>query len=161
MVAIEVSPVRIVLAASVAASLGGCYIVPTHPDGTVAYPAPIVAAPTVVQPGIVVREPAAGITAALAARLYPANAVAAQRGMVAGTVVDFRNGKGRFVLDYGGELLSGEATRVRNDERRGIANAYGALGTTMSCDYRMTSPSQGTGSCSLSDGARYTVHLGN
>ena len=103
----------------------------------------------------------ATVPAALAARLYPANAVAAQRGMVAGTVVDFRNGKGRFVLDYGGELLSGEATRVRNDERRGITNAYGALGTTMSCDYRMTSPSQGTGSCSLSDGARYTVHLGN
>ena len=159
MVAIGVSPARTVLAvASLAASLAGCYVVPTYPDGTVAYPASILATPAVVQPAIVVREPAA---TTLAARLYPANAVASQRGMAAGTVVDFGNGKGRFVLDYEGERLSGEATRVRGDERRGIASAYGPRGTYMSCDYRMTSPSQGTGSCTLSDGARYTVHLGN
>ena len=159
MVAIGVSPVRMVLAVvSVTASLGGCYVVPIHPDGTVAHPASILAASAVVQPAIVVREPTA---TTLAARLYPANPVASQRGMAAGTVVDFGTGKGRFVLDYDGERLSGESTRIRGDERRGIASAYGPRGTYMSCDYRMSSPSQGTGSCTLSDGARYTVHLGN
>ena len=65
--------------------------------------------------------------------------------MVTGTVTNMMTGKGRFVLDYDGELLSGEATRVRGDERRGIANAYGPRGTYMSCDYRMTSAYQGTG----------------
>jgi len=69
-------------------------------------------------------------------------------------------GKGQFVLEVDSDLLRGEATRVRGDERRGIANAYGTKGTTMSCDYRMTSAYQGTGTCALSNGARYTVHLG-
>jgi len=140
-------------------SLAGCYVVPVNPDGTAAYPVAVAPAPAVaiaVQP-----VPAPGIPpATLTARLYPANETASQRGMVTGTVTNLMTGKGRFVLEVDGELLSGEATRVRGDERRGIANAYGTKGTTMSCDYRMTSAYQGTGTCTLSNGARYTVHLG-
>jgi hypothetical protein len=49
---------------------------------------------------------------------------------------------------------------VPGDERRGLANAYGQRGTYMSCDYRMTTPYQGTGTCSLSTGAQYQVHIG-
>jgi len=30
----------------------------------------------------------------------------------------------------------------------------------MSCDYRMTTLYQGTGTCSLSSGAQYQVHIG-
>jgi hypothetical protein len=30
----------------------------------------------------------------------------------------------------------------------------------MSCDYRMTTPYQGTGTCSLSTGAQFQVHIG-
>ncbi len=69
-------------------------------------------------------------------------------------------GKGRFQLVYQGETLVGEATRVPGDERGGVANAYGQRGTYMNCSYRMTTPYQGTGTCTLSTGANYSVHLG-
>jgi hypothetical protein len=154
--------------------LAGCYVIPVAPDGTPIYPAvPIgVPAPAVVvpAPGLPpshVYGPAAPQVAAatpssavLTARLYPANEVAAQDGMITGTVTNMMTGKGRFQMEYKGELLSGEATRVHGDERRGVASAYGPRGTFMSCDYQMTSPYQGTGTCLLSNGARYSVHLG-
>jgi hypothetical protein len=98
--------------------------------------------------------------AALQARLYPSNEVATETGMLSGTVTNMMTGKGFFQLNYKGEILSGEATRVPGDERRGLANAYGQRGTYMSCDYRMTTPYQGTGTCSLSTGAQYQVHIG-
>jgi hypothetical protein len=98
--------------------------------------------------------------AALQARLYPSNEVATETGMLSGTVTNMMTGKGFFQLNYRGEILSGEATRVPGDERRGLATAYGQRGTYMTCDYRMTTPYLGTGTCSLSNGAQYQVHIG-
>jgi len=98
--------------------------------------------------------------AALQARLYPSNEVATETGMLSGTVTNMMTGKGFFQLNYKGEILSGEATRVPGDQRRGLANAYGQRGTFMTCDYRMTTPYLGTGTCSLSNGAQYQVHIG-
>jgi hypothetical protein len=98
--------------------------------------------------------------ASLQARLYPSNEVATETGMLSGSVTNMMTGKGFFKLNYRGEILSGEATRVPGDDRRGLANAYGQRGTYMSCDYRMTTPYQGTGTCSLSNGAQYQVHIG-
>jgi hypothetical protein len=150
------------LAAVAAAGLSGCYVVPVAPDGAVVTGA-------VAIPGAYAVAPAPGGAAAgygappvttLAARLYPANEIAAQSGLLAGTVVMPASGKGRFQLDYRGELLVGEATRVASNARAGIANAVGERGTAMSCTYTMSSPWQGTGTCSLSTGARYQVHLG-
>jgi hypothetical protein len=92
--------------------------------------------------------------------LYPANEVATEVGMLSGTVTNMMTGKGFFQLNYKGEILSGEATRVPGDERRGLANAYGQRGTFMTCDYRMTTPFLGTGTCSMSNGAQYQVHIG-
>ena len=109
-------------------------------------------------------EPAApagpAAPASLQARLYPSNEVATETGMLSGTVTNMMTGKGFFQLNYRGEVLSGEATRVPGDERRGVANAYGQRGTFMTCDYRMTTPYLGTGTCSLSNGAQYQVHIG-
>ena len=142
-------------------ALAGCYVVPINPDGSAAYPVVVVPAPVAAPSAPALGVPFGGPSAAtLTARLYPANETASQHGMIAGTVTNLMTGKGRFVVEYVGELLSGEATRVRGDERRGIASAYGPKGTYMSCDYRMTSAFQGTGTCLLSNGARYTVHLG-
>lgn len=143
-------------------SLTGCYIVPINPDGTPAYPYPYpyhaaVPGPAVVGAPVVAGPPSAAM---LTARLYPSNELATQTGMISGTVTNLMNGKGRFQLDYKGELLSGEATRVSGDERRGVASAYGPRGTYMSCEYRMTTPYQGAGTCTLSSGAQYSVHLG-
>jgi hypothetical protein len=130
-------------AAAAAFCLSGCYVVPMNPDGTPAY----------VIPG----APAPGT---LHARLYPANDVATQTGVLTGTITQVMSGKGRLQLDYRGELLSGEATRVSGDDRRGLANAYGQRGTFMSCEYQMHTPQQGAGTCTVSNGAKYQVHVG-
>ena len=98
--------------------------------------------------------------AALQARLYPSNDVATETGLLSGTVTNLMTGRGLFQLNYRGEVLTGEATRVPGDDRRGVAHAYGQHGTYMTCDYRMTTPYMGTGTCSLSNGAQYQVHIG-
>ena len=142
---------------AVAASMTGCYVVPIGPDGQPAYPiAPYpqagVPAPTPV--------PIYAGPLVLQARLYPMNDIANQTGMLSGTITARPGGKGNFQLQYNGDILSGEATRVSNDERRGIASAFGPGGLSMSCEYQMMSQRQGAGTCTFSNGARYQVHVG-
>lgn len=146
-----------------ASLLSGCYVVPVTPDGnnyaiyipTHQPPLPGVPLPPVTQPS----QPP--VPKVLHARLYPENDIATHTGMVSGTVTNMMTGKGRFQLQYAGELLTGEATRVSGDERRGIASAWGPSGSFMSCEYQMSTPLQGAGTCSFSNGARYKVHIGN
>ena len=156
-----------VAVAAPALALTGCYVVPIAPDGTPVYPysyntsysynaPPYAAAMVPARPAVAGPPPAA----LLNARLYPVNEAATETGMMTGTVTNMMTGKGRFQLDYKGELLTGEATRVSGDERSGVANAYGSRGTYMSCEYKMSSPYQGAGLCTLSNGAKYEVHLG-
>jgi hypothetical protein len=156
---------------------------PVYPVAAPVYPAVAVPVPTVTPTGAPVPgrssqrapvpqsvsppsardlSPPAGAAqpASLQARLYPSNEVATETGMLSGTVTNMMSGKGFFQLNYKGEILSGEATRVPGDERRGLANAYGQRGMFMTCDYRMTTPYLGTGTCSLSNGAQYQVHIG-
>lgn len=140
-----------------AVSLSGCYVVPVGPDGQPAWVIPIHPQPG--SPGPAAGQPA--MPKVLHARLYPDNELATQTGMVSGTVTNMMTGKGRFQLVYAGETLTGEATRVSGDERKGIASAYGASGSFMSCEYQMNSPLQGAGTCMFSNGARYKVHIGN
>lgn len=141
-------------------ALAGCYVVPVAPDGTPLYsavPASRVAVPAQAAPAVV---QGAAMPAVLQARLYPSNDIATRTGMLSGTVTNMMTGKGRFQLDYAGEVLVGEATRVPGDERAGLASAYGQRGTYMNCEYRMTTPFQGTGTCTLSTGGLYQVHIG-
>lgn len=144
--------------------LAGCYVVPVvDSQGNVQYqhyPLPPESAPLVVAPGAY-PAPAASFPVVLNARLYPDNDLAVRTGIVTGTVTNMMTGKGRFQLQYNGEILTGEATRVSNDERRGIASAYGSSGAYMSCEYQMTQPRQGAGSCTFSNGARYKLHIGS
>jgi hypothetical protein len=157
---------RLAIAAVVPAFvLSGCYVIPVNPDGSPAWPPGAVWGPGVT-PSSGASAPAAApaqkptLPATLQARLYPANELASQTGVVSGTVTNMMSGKGRFVLDYRGELLSGEATRVSGEERKGVASAYGRGGSYMSCEYQMNTPYQGAGTCLFSDGARYQVHIG-
>jgi hypothetical protein len=131
-----------------ACTLSGCYVIPER-DGqySIYLPAPAHAQPA--PPRM------------LHARLYPENDLATQTGMVSGTVTNMMTGKGRFNITYAGETLTGEATRVSGDDRKGIASAYGPSGAFMSCEYQMNSPAQGAGTCMFSNGARYKVHIGN
>jgi hypothetical protein len=158
-------------------ALSGCYVIPIGAEGFPGMPPGTAWGPGVSQPGQPVvpvgtrpsgapaqqqqpqQRPAAPAT--LQAKFYPANEIAAQTGMVSGTVTNMMSGKGRFLLDYEGELLSGEATRVSGDERKGVASAYSKGGSYMSCEYQMNTPYQGAGTCTFSNGARYQVHIGN
>ena len=167
------SNIKIAAALSFSAiALSGCYVVPVvDPQGRVQYenyvlpPAgtSVVAAPAVYPAPVGYAAPFAGqaFPTVLNARLYPDNELASQTGVVTGTVANMMNGKGRFQLQYGSEILTGEATRISNDERKGIASAFGSSGSFMSCEYQMNNPRQGAGTCTFSNGARYKAHIGS
>jgi len=138
-----------------AGGLSGCYVVPIAADGSPLWPAPQHPAP-----GGPATRPYPASTNYLQARLYPANDIATQTGVVSGTVTNTMGGKGRFELNYRGELMVGEATRLSGDDRRGVASAYGSNGSFMSCEYQMSSPYQGAGTCTFSNGAKYQAHIG-
>lgn len=149
-------PTKSILAFSLLAlALSGCYVVPLDSEGKPIYPGyPNYAVPvhsSNIAPGAV----------SLPARLYPANDRAIETGVVAGTVTNMRTGKGRFNLNYAGDTLAGEATRVSGNERRGVASAYSRSGAFMSCEYQMNSPRQGAGTCTFSNGAQYKLHIGS
>jgi len=139
--------------AGAVATMVGCYVVPIGPDGQPAYPIAMPAQPMSTAPAYVPSP-------ILQARLYPMNDVASQTGMLSGTIITRPGSKGQFQLNYQGEVLTVEATRVSSDERRGIASAYGPNGLSMSCDYQMMNTRQGAGTCTFSNGARYQVHVG-
>jgi len=168
-------------ALGIAAMLVGCVAVPIDPrtGQPVAWP-PVAHNPTA--PGVVAAP--APLTAAqpvtYTARLYPINDIANRAGMLTAVVTDGHGGRGSFALSYLGDAMQGEATRVEGQQagfgrihrevlglhnvtaagRRGIANAYGARGINAQCEYVLSGPSQGTGACLFSDGARYQLHFG-
>jgi len=167
---------RTIIACAIPALLSGCYVVPVSSEqvdrlaqlleqaqnAKAPSPAPKAAAPAaapVTKEVPPVTIPAGPTT--LYARLYPMNDIATENGMVSGTVTSMMNGKGRFQVVYRGEALTGEATRVSGEERKGVASAWGPNGTFMSCEYQMSSFVRGAGTCNFSDGARYQVHVGN
>jgi hypothetical protein len=173
------APAIAVTAALLVATLSACIVVPIDPRTGQPYPLPpqdgsrttVVMAPA---------SPAPPSPSVFTARLYPLNEAANQGGMLTAVIVDAHTGRGTLTVGYRGDTLQGEATRVdasyggfgRVHEQvlgasprplggqRGIANAYGARGVNAQCEYLITSPSQGTGVCLFSDGARYQLHFG-
>lgn len=148
-----------------ALALAGCVAVPVGqgPDGSPAwayYPlgVPINAAPGTVPPPATPGGPGAAV---LPVRLYPANDLANQTGVLSGQVTNMMSGKGRFQFTYQGEMLVGEATRVSGEARKGVASAYGGRGTFARCEYQMSTPFMGAGTCTFSNGAEYQVHIGS
>jgi hypothetical protein len=146
--------------------LSGCYVMPVAQDSS---GRPVYAYSTVPIP-VASAQGAAGRPAAppggpgpiaLDVKLYPINDLANQTGVLVGQVTNMMTGKGRFTFSYQGETLVGEATRVANDERRGIASAYGPGGTFAQCEYQMSSPKIGAGTCTFSNNAMYQLHIGN
>ncbi len=155
------------IAAAASAStlaLSGCYVVPVvDPQGNMQYqyyPLPPAGASAAKYPTPNAGVPSHASAIALNVRLYPDNDVASQTGVVNGTVLNMMNGKGRFQIQYGNEVLTGETTRVSGDTRKGIASAFGSSGSYMSCEYQMDTARQGAGTCTFSNGARYTAQIG-
>lgn len=130
-------------------TLSGCYVVPVNQ----VHPAPYPTAPVVVP----VPAPA---PVTFAARLYPANDLASGYGLVNAVVTNDLNGRGTFSTAINGESFTGEATRKAGSSRDGIANGSGNRGSYISCVYTMNSATLGTGGCQLSNGARFTMHVG-
>jgi hypothetical protein len=163
-----VRPARLAAVIAIPAlALSGCYVMPVGQDASgnpyyVYSTVPVVPAQgggaRSTHPAVV---PAGPIAATLAVKLYPINDLANQTGVLTGQVTNMMNGQGRFSFSYQGETLVGEATRVANDERRGIASAYGPRGTFARCEYQMSSPQLGAGTCSFSNGAQYQLHVGS
>jgi hypothetical protein len=114
------------------------------------------------------------------ARLYPVNDVANRAGMLTAMITDGHGGRGIFSLNYLGDAMQGEASRVEANYPgfgrihrdvlgvptvqmqgpRGIANAVGGRAISAQCEYVLSGPSKGTGACVFSDGARYQLHFG-
>ncbi|HET9821727.1 MAG TPA: hypothetical protein VFQ16_07865 [Burkholderiaceae bacterium] len=170
----------VVTTLALAASLTACVVVPIDPRTGQPYPLP----PPADGPRTTVVLPPMPTTPAgpslITARLYPLNETATQGGMLNAMIVDAHTGRGTITVGYRGDTLQGEATRVdgsyaafgrvhaevlggtprASGGQRGIANAYGAKGVSAQCEYLMTAPSQGTGVCLFSDGAKYQIHFG-
>ncbi len=156
------SPLRIMRFAAAAACsallLSGCYVIPVGRDAS---GNPVYAYTTVPPPVVPAQSaPSGPVPTVLNVKLYPINNIANQTGVLIGQVTNMMTGKGRFTFNYQGETLVGEATRVANDSRRGIASAYGPSGTFAKCEYQMSSPMMGAGTCTFSDSAMYQVHIG-
>ena len=131
-----------------AAALAGCYVVPIQslpPAAALDAPMPL-APPTPL---------------VFTARLYPANDLAAPYGVVVAAVSNDMNGRGHFSTAIGGEAFGGEATRSPDSTREGQASGAGSRGSYLSCRYTMNSPTLGSGSCRLSNGAAFTMHIGS
>ena len=139
-----------------ALALSACYVVPERaPDGSVIYqhyPLP--------PAGVVPVPPTRVAPTTLPVRLYLANDIAARTGVITGSVTNMMTGKGVFNVSYLGQVLTGEATRVSNEGRRGVASAFSPQGTFMCCEYQMNTPAQGAGACTFSNGAAYQMHIG-
>lgn len=136
------------IAATAAGALTGCYVVPLQPPP----PSTVVHMP--------MPAPAPG-PVTFSARLYPANEAAATYGTVMAVVTNDLNGRGHFTTNINGESFSGEATRVAGSSRDGLANGAGSRGGYINCRYTMNSSTLGTGSCRLSNGAAFTMHVGS
>ena len=172
------------VAAAVACVLTACVAVPVdlRTGQPLAWP-PATTNPTAVREAAVVAAPIALAPPAATtytARLYPINDAANRAGMLLAVVTDGQGGRGTFALSYLGDAMQGEASRVEANHpgfgrihrevlgvttvtvqgRRGIANAFGARGVNAQCEYVLSGPSQGTGACLFSDGARYQIHFG-
>jgi hypothetical protein len=137
------------LAATVA-TLAGCYVVPIDPRTGQAVPPPTTTMAVV---------PAAPLT--FPARLYPANDLASGFGVINATVTNDMHGRGSFNTTINGEAFAGEATRKAGSSREGVANGAGNRGSYLSCAYTMNSATLGSGSCRLSNGALFSMHVGN
>jgi hypothetical protein len=149
----------VVATACSALLLSGCYVMPVGRDAS---GNPVYAYTTVPPPVTPSQGTASGpVPMALNVKLYPINNLANQTGVLVGQVTNMMTGKGRFTFNYQGETLVGEATRVANDKRRGIASAYGPSGAFAKCEYQMSSPMMGAGTCTFSNDAMYQVHIGN
>ena len=174
---------RLATAASAALSLAACVMVPVDARTGLPVPWPQGQSPSTQGQAVPVAPPAPANPPApviYTARLYPVNDIANRAGMLTAVITDGHGGRGTFALNYLGDSMQGEASRVEASHPgfgrihrdvlgvpdvqlrgpRGIANASGSKAISAQCEYVLSGPSKGTGACVFSDGARYQLHFG-
>ena len=137
----------ILIMSALATVLSACYVVPME-SGSRVVQTSNTAINTTVAPAI----------NTLQARLYPSNEVAQRTGAAQATVAINQSGHGTFTSYIGGEQFTGDATRTLNS-RSGKANGVSATGRYINCEYTMNSNTVGTGTCKMSTGAIYNMHI--
>lgn len=138
---------RLITSLILSSVLAGCYIVPAGPNSPIVRTSPSTAAPVHIQP------------TSLHAKLYPTNSTAQRYGTVTAAVTTDQNGHGSFQTFIGGETFNGDATRT-SGSRTGRANGSAPSGRYIACTYEMNSSQLGSGTCQLSDGATFSIHIG-
>ena len=165
-------------ASVVSLAVSGCYVVPIDSHQPPAGQALIWSPST--PPAAAPAAAPLPLPATLQARLYPLNETAGKTGALTANVSDNANGHATFTVNYAGEVLSGEASRVAagypgfgsvhrevyGDGRmpsgqRGVASATGGRGTYVNCEYALMAANRGTGACLFSNGAKYQLHFGS
>lgn len=166
-------------------ALSACVVVPLDPKTGQPYPYPYATQQMSSGPSVVVlpqaQSQAIAAPSILNGRLYPVSEQARASGVINAVAVDLGNGRSTFNVNYLGQTLQGESTRVDRNfpgfgrilsqvqggynwagvaGQRGIANAASGTGTSMQCEFVMTNTSQGVGACVMSDGAKYQLHFG-
>ena len=130
--------------------LAGCYVVPIDPRTGQAVPPP---------PAAMAAVPAAPLT--FPARLYPANDLASGYGVINATVTNDLQGRGSFNTTINGEAFAGRPRARPDPAAKGLANGAGNRGSYLTCAYTMNSATLGSGTCRLSNGALFSMHVGN
>lgn len=130
------------------AILPGCYVIPIGQ-----YPANY--PPATAQ--VIVPAP---LPVTFSAWLYPANDLASAYGMINAVVTSDLHGRGSSNSTINGESFVGESTRQTSSSSDGLANGAGNRGSYINCQYTMDSATTSTGSCTLSHGAQFTMHVG-
>jgi hypothetical protein len=147
---LSIRPSVVTSLVAIAATLSGCYVVPLDPR---------TGQPATMQQTPIAPPPPGPVT--FPVRLYPANDLASRYGVISAAVTNDLHGKGTFNTNINGEAFVGEATRRTDAARTGVANGAGNRGSYIACTYSMNTTSQGTGQCRLSDGAVFSMHMGN
>lgn len=139
---------NVLLMSVLAGVLSACYVVPIENGSRVVQTSASTGATTVATPQAMT----------LQARLYPSNEVAQRTGAAQATVAINQSGHGTFTSYIGGEQFTGDATRALNS-RSGKANGASASGRYINCEYTMNSNTVGMGTCKMSTGATYSMHV--
>lgn len=137
---------NLILTSATALALSACYVVPMESGSRV------------VQTSGQTTTVSSAHETVLNARLYPTNTAAQNAGAGSATITVPQSGHGVFHAQLGGESFTGDATRTLNS-RSGKANGTGSMGRYVNCNYTMNSDTVGTGTCTTSAGASYTMHI--
>ncbi len=128
----------------------GCYVVPVPQGGELGRNAAKRHA----------AQLANGGSTRLSGRMYPSNQRANAYGVGTASIVRERANHAVFTANLSGKTFTGEATRSASHPKQGTANGTSSDGLYLNCQYEMNTAVRGSGTCRVSDGATFSIHIG-